>query len=269
MYTPIFAAQHSIVDTLFEKKLKELEAENENDPAFKDLGRWGFYKELYHFYESHTDAIKTNWPVHEVVGGKLNYAMSFEEIKNAIVVKFKKMKESGQIISRENFKNAGNKWLDRGTELTRIWGAEYLAKKFAEDKRKNFKVPEYLIVVDDLSHVKINIHLGACYPMISQIENGRVYAKKIDGTPVARKGSNLIGYGYTDYSDAGNILQTSDGIYYAVDTEYKSFYDGLPESHLMKGVKGGPLIACEYFQNRFKYINKIDKFDKMVEFSLS
>lgn len=260
-----------IVEKLLKIKEKDLASE-ELLPGEKESSRFDslkLYQELYPFYESRFDSVKKTWPFYEVVGSAINYAMNLDEITEAIKTKFRSMYQKGQIISREEFqKRDKNKWLDKGTNLSRIWGAEYLSKKFKDDNRTNMKVPEYIIVVDNLNKIQVGIQFGTCFPIVAAIENGAIFAEKIDGAPSARKGQDIVNYGYTDYSDPGNILKTKDNIYYVVDTEYKSFYDGMPDRHIFKNVKGGPLVMCEYFKNRFKLINNIDQQNKIIEFSV-
>ncbi len=257
-----------IIKQLLDKKQKEFSKRNEKEGALKNPfgDPLDSYKRFYPYYEANVDAIMKVWPQYELTGTVLNYGMSWEAITRAVVDKFKQMYKNGQILTKQEFeKKNKSEWWPHGNDLTRIWGAEFLSKKFHEEKREKFKTPRYIIVVDDLSKIKVKVSFNQCFPAISKIMNGEVYAEKVKGKPAAKKGLSIIGYGYTDYSDPGNIYLTEDGIYYVLDTEYKSFYDGSPRNHLLKNINGP---ACEYFEERFKLLNKIDGIDKVVEFAL-
>lgn len=229
-------------------------------------------QELYPWYEAGMNAFKSKFPNYEI-GGNLNYFMNLNEMTNVIKAKFKEMYYNGQIMTREQFeKQDTSKWYPKGEGLTRIWGAEYLAKKFKENNKQWFKVPRYIIVVDNPNNIQVNLIMtNSCFPIIGQIKNGQIYAEKIEGKEVARKGLNSIGFGYTDYSSPGNIIMDKEGIHYPVDTEYKSFYDGMPEGNLFENFnlsKGDPQSLCGYFQKRFKLLNPGIGSERVIEFSV-
>lgn len=226
------------------------------------------YRQFYPTYEQAITNKPDQFPTYPVTGG-INYLMSLEQIKKIIIKKFQQLYQDNKIIDKKTFAQMNQKlWFFKGNSLTRIWGAEYLTKKFKENSRNTMKVPEYIIVTDDLNAIKIDIFLGTGFPILATIENGTIYAEKIEGTEIAKKGSNIVGYGYTDYSSPGNIIQTQEGNYYIVDTEYKSFYDGLPETVWLKNDLGGPRILSEYLYNRFKLLNNISGINIPFEFSV-
>ncbi len=88
------------------------------------------------------------------------------------------------------------------------------------------------------------------------------------------QGQDIVKHGYTDYSSPGNILKTKDGNYYVVDTEWKSFADGSPQSLIFGTLtnedtfKGSPDIFCLYFKERFQLINGLEGSEKIIEFSV-
>jgi len=202
------------------------------------------------------------------VAGNVGYEMSLQEIKNFIQEKFQQMRKNKQLLTQQEFKAFNkDKWFWKGSDLTRIWGAEYLAEKFAQEQTQRYAVPKYIIVVEDLSSVQVKIHMGTCFPIIAEIKNGEIYASKIEGSPVASAGQHQK-YGYTDTSAADNVIRNSkDGLDYYVDTEYKSFYDGQPENTIYKGQRY-PMEKCDYLQRRFKHLNKIEGFDETVTVSV-
>ena len=200
------------------------------------------------------------------LAGSIDYFMSLEEIKNKVKKRFKEMYKKGQIITEDEFQRRDkSKWhkVKGGDDLTRIWGAEYLAKKFAEgklagDKRAHLKVPDYLIVVSDLTDIQVGIDLlGSCFPIVNPLLNGTIYAEKIEGTPGSFPN---VGYGFTDYTDPGNILRTDANTFYVVDTELKSFYDNCQFTYLLKKKrrKYNWTILCSYLKHRFDVLNAID-----------
>ncbi len=216
---------------------------------------------LYQQFEEQLGKGNKFLPTYEVAGS-LSYAMPIDEIIHTVKTKFKEMHKNNQIITKNEFQTLDpNKWYNKGENLTRIWGAEYLAKR-------GYNVPKYIIVVDDPNNIKIKIVLRIGFPSIEYIENGTVYAEKIIGEPAAADvrpiGSD---HGYTDYSDSGNILRTQDDSLYFVDTEYKSFYDARPEPHIFEGI-GQWQKKSDYLKERFELINKIDGTNKIIEFSV-
>jgi len=184
------------------------------------------------------------------VAGGLSYVMSLEEINHTIESKFRKMRKERRILTRPEFdKYKRDEWFHKpGSNLTRIWGAEYLAEKFK--KKPHFKVPDYIIVVEDLKNLNIRVCWGKCFPIISKVR-GDIYARKIDGKPSQPD----VGFGFDDYTGP-NVLKTDDGTYYVIDTEYRSFYKAAPEKEIYKQVKDWPRL-CESLKNRFMVSNKI------------
>lgn len=229
-------------------------------------------QELYPWYEMRIDHFKQQLPKYEI-GGNLTYFMSLQEMINTVKAKFKDMYRKGQIMTKQEFeKQDKNKWYFKSTGLTRIWGAEYLAKKFQENNITGIKVPHYIIVVDDPHKIQVSLEMtDECFPVVAHIRNGEIYAEKIEGKEIAQKSMSLIGFGYTDYSTPGNIIKNKEGIYYPVDTEYKSFYDGMPQEPLFKNMdfeKGTYHSMCSYFYKRFRSFNPIERGEKAIQFSV-
>lgn len=201
------------------------------------------------------------------VAGGITYNMSLNQMKTFITKKFEDLYNQGKILTPKQFQELDeNQWHPQDTKLTRIWGAEYLAQKFKENQQNNLKVPEYIMVVNNLDNLKIRIYLSPGFPIIAALVNGKIYAEKIVGRPAAR--SVVVGHGYTDYSALDNIIYDNNTKkYYVVDTEYKSFYDGYPKDKLFENIPGN---FADYVQRRFKLLNKIknDDYDN-IELNIS
>lgn len=254
---PSQLTSEEIIKKALEKKSNEL-------PTFEGLSlSLESYAEVYSRIEAEFDLLKKVFPTYEVAGN-LSYTMSLDGIIKALKTRFQHMYKKGSIITHKEFeKHNKDKWfLDRPTQdLTRIWGAEYLKKKFIESKSKILKVPKYIIAVDDLDKIQVKINFDTCWPIVLEIVNGIIYREKIAGIPAQMQ----IGFGYTDYA-LGNIFKTKEGSYYFLDTEYKSFYDGRPELNMPAWSKN----KCEYLKTRFDIVNGINtNKSKIIEFSLT
>ncbi len=253
-YSPAIAS-HEIMERVFEKeKLSQQEEFGEDAEAERRLKiRYDTYEKKLHTLPKGSFRFEP--------AGNLDYLMTKEELEKTIREKFRTMYDTGQIITEDAFqKRDQKKWLKPGklgsgaTDLPRIWGAEYLARKFSEgDKNSQFKVPAYILVVKDLKNIDVGVDVHGCYPRIASIKNntGTIYAQKIDGKPATldKHVKDKVGHGYVDYSDAENILKTADGDYYVVDTELKSFEDQNKELRAE---------FCDYLKNRFGLLNSVD-----------
>lgn len=211
---------------------------------------------LYKKYEeniSNPDVIKaySQDPLAQVSGG-ISYAMTIDEMKEVAKQKFQALKTEGKIITPREFEAIKNNYHEvepQHTDLTRVWGADYLKKRFAENNTQNFDVPDYVIVTENPNHLKIELNLANTEnPRISALKNGHIYFQRIEGRPIANVvGHNIKFTGYADFATGGhdqqknrNILEDSaSGINYVVDTEIKSFsfdrnYHGVSPSYTMK-----------------------------------
>lgn len=198
------------------------------------------------------------------VAGGLSYAMTLDEMTDAIKSKLDFLYCKGKIITREQFKKYDkNKWFFKKDNLTRIWGAEYLADHFAQNKKHGYKVPDYIIVVDDLKKVQIKVFFWPYFPAFARIK-GAIYAQKINGSPAADAD---VGFGFTDYTGP-NILKDTKGDYYVIDTEYRSFYHAAPEADIFKHIKNWKSKA-EHLKTTFLTRHGIKAEDKLFTFSLS
>lgn len=191
-------------------------------------------------------------PTWEPTGG-LTYTMSPEEIQQTLTKKLTDLYKKGRIVTKEQFEQMDkDEWFWRGTNLTRVWGAQHL-------RNKGYKSPEHLLVVDNLDDIQLQIKLLECFPVAFTLLNGTIYAKKIDGTPAAF----MFTYDkefqdktlYSDLAKDNNILRAHDG-FYIVDTEYKSFHSGYPGGTLYEDMPGG-IGSCYYLKARFKVLHNI------------
>lgn len=186
------------------------------------------------------------------VSGGISYAMTIDEMREVAKQKFQALKDQDKIITPREFEAIKNNYHEvepQHTDLTRVWGADYLKKRFTENNTQNFDVPDYVIVTENPNHLKIELNLANSEnPRISALKNGHIYFQRIEGTPIANTvGHNIKSTGYADFATGGhdqqknrNILKdNTSGINYVVDTEIKSFaferdYHGVSPSYIMK-----------------------------------
>lgn len=116
------------------------------------------------------------------VAGPLNYTMSIEKMKLTIENKFREMASIGTLM-RESYFNEKH---DRSsfypieskgdTNLTRIWGAEFLKSHIADGG--NLNVADHFLIIKD-SEKEIEVEVSYLeYPTIEKINNGYVLSKK-------------------------------------------------------------------------------------------
>ena len=202
--------------------------------------------------------------------GGINYAMSLEEMKEATEETFKDMKQKGLIISESKFEKIKDLYYTahHHTDLTRIWGAEYLKNKISASKELNGKydIPDYIIVANDPNKIKVQLWFDHRFPVVGIIEDATIYFKNIKGDPIGcdAEVKKDIGKGSTlNYVDlcvgeltAFNRKQNENvikdlitGKRYIVDTEFSTIAIGLPLelNH-----------ALRYGSKKFEYYNHID-----------
>jgi hypothetical protein len=210
------------------------------------------------------------------MGGNLSLEMTLGQITNVLQDKINTMKVNGKVITAEQFgpieqgiQSTGNynqkKWISKGGDIDRIYGAEFLEKQFAEKGETNRKVPDYIIVVKE-PVIKITLRYdsaGDCYPRADIDTNtAEIFAEFIEGEPTSGHSyfntDPELSFGYSDISSNDNILRTEAGNMYYIDTERKSFYnqqwltDGISTHKIEKGHK-----MCGYLYQRFLTINNL------------
>ena len=188
--------------------------------------------------------------------------MTLDEIKNVAIKRLQSMRNNELLLTEDEFEKQKHesRWYGGPGRLSRIWVAEYLDKKFKEDGRQNMGVPHFVIVVKSLDDIQLQLEMSHCWPKLSSIKNGKIYSRNIEGTDATTEVK--VGYVFTDYSGEGNILKTVDGNYFVMDTEYKSFYDDMPDDHYMKKLL--PLTSyslglCTYLRRRFSLLNNVNE----------
>ncbi len=194
--------------------------------------------------------------------GGIDYTMSLDEMVRVVSDKFNQMEQKGLIISKDAFEVVKDEyyWAPL-TDLTRIWGADYLKRKINESPalQARYDVPDYVIVIDNdqrMLDVELSFLSNLC-PVVSQLKNGTIYFKKITGGSGVDIQSKLdlgeaSGIGYTDFSSPGNIILSSEnGKRYIVDLEAKSFDYGkkLPINQNLKDI-------VDYARRKFIYQNR-------------
>ena len=185
--------------------------------------------------------------------GGINYAMTLDEMKKKIKAKFSEMK----IISKDEFKKIEKIYFTEkpDTDITRIWGGEYLKSKINESEylQEKYDVPKYVIVADDdPDHIKVKFDFGIeMFPMAIVLENATIYFVKIVGVPAGLSSTvkfDLSPIGFDDFSDPGNIIREKNtNMYYVVDTEFKSFKWDIKSEKIRN--------MLEYTRKRFLYLN--------------
>ncbi len=191
---------------------------------------------IYRDYEDNWDTYKKkldgekHW-AKQLIGGNFNYAMTLDEIKQIIKDKFVAMKRKGLIISKDEYEKIKSSYINRpSTNLTRIWGADWLKTGIELHKNKDYDVPGYKIVSCNPNSINVILFIGnARFPIAARLKEAFIDFVKIIGPP-AGSGPHPLPrkLGYVDLgaslAKAANIRkETSTGKYYIVDTEMKSF----------------------------------------------
>ncbi len=201
--------------------------------------------------------------------GGINYAMTLDEMEKKIKAKFSEMKKNGLIMSKDEFKKIEKIYFTEkpDTDLTRIWGGEYLKSKINESEylQGKYDVPKYVIVADDKNRIKVKFDFGIeMFPMAITLENATIYFVKIVGVPAGLSSTvkaDLSPIGFNDFSDPGNIIREKNtNMYYVVDTEFKSFKWDI-KSEKIRNMLG-------YTRKRFLYLNN-DIFNYIYDMDLS
>jgi hypothetical protein len=166
------------------------------------------------------------------LGGFVHYMMTKDEMKHHTVSKLIEMRNNGLLLTKNEFIE-NDEWFPRDSiDLTRIWGADFLNKRFLESGLDSeFKVPDYVIVVPNLEF-DVEISFWSSHlPILSKIGdrsgNYKLYFIKIVGPPVGNQCSHILEqFNYYDTRDPVaenyNVIQ-ENRINYVVDTEWKSF----------------------------------------------
>jgi hypothetical protein len=146
--------------------------------------------------------------------------------------------------ARENFCLTSD---EKGNNLTRIWGAEFLHTNLLDDPTLN-TAEHFLIIPDKEQEIEVQVdHL--VYPHLSSVNNGYVLSRKIKGSKSAKEyqsSSKLAELLFWDFADKGNIIRDSDNIGWIVDTEAHSFnYPTLDHT---------PYLTGEYLKKRFIFL---------------
>jgi hypothetical protein len=177
-------------------------------------------------------------PILSMWGG-IHYGMDKSQMEQVVKQKFQQLEANGKIITSEQFSKIKDKYYRPLTDLTRIWGADYLQKMFASEKLQDrYAVPNYVIVKDNDYPIVIEVYLNDFWPIVNNITNAKIYFETIKGKPlyqrIGQEAMDNIGpktnVKFADFSSNGNIYESSDGKLYVLDTEFKSFeiINGVP-----------------------------------------
>lgn len=251
-----------VLDFWFQQRLEKNYEDIKDNPKLA-----GLYAEQlaeYQKYEANIESLSNN-PLASVMGG-MNYAMSFDEMKERIKQKFIAMKKAGLIISSEEFAKVKDDYYDlKRDNLTRIWCADYVKEKIrtSDNLKDTYDVPDYVIVLNpNQKKIEIIWYLDSLFPLAGEIKGATIYFKAIKGKGAAddrnKRLLDDIGLtseiGFKDFGDIGNIIKEKEtGKYYIVDTELNSF--SFP-------IKGELLKMLDYARYRFKYLNDIVLYER-------
>lgn len=154
----------------------------------------------------------------------------FDELRKNKILFFRDEFEKNE--SPSQFRKPGNTFANRCADLDRVWGAEYLRKKFKEDRAyEKYRVPRFVIILENHVRtlpVRISQAVGCDSLIIQDFDTtlGEVLVEEIQfSTYEGRNHEHRIleKLGYVDFSDRGNILKDKKGYFQVVDTEWKSF----------------------------------------------
>lgn len=181
-----------------------------------------------------------------------------DEIKYAIHSKLKNIR----IFSADQFQK-NQEWISQGwTDLTRIWGAQFLSE-LGEN------VPKYALVLSDPSLISIEMDVSSAWaPNCNTLLNGEIVAQRIIGRKAAHD-NYPFNLAFTDRTDPGNIIQSvSDKKYYYVDSEKSSFFNGGdPQPYFKKRMDDYDIDIWkfQYFiKKRFQHQFDDDKDGKII-----
>lgn len=165
---------------------------------------------------------------HNYVSGNLHYLMSKSEIRDSLVSSL----EGVRVLTPSEFSELDeNQWFEcNSNHISRIFGAKYLKSCFEKNGVTKFRVPEFIIVVDNNDNnktLKMTIHFGNYFPSVTIVSGARIFSEKIIGKNVANQyvgDKTLLGCQYDDLiGDNGNIIRDDSGVNFIVDTETNSF----------------------------------------------
>lgn len=227
------------------------------------------YEKLYPQYEQHEKGLnKIKQAPEASMWGGINYTMTLTEMQQKVEEKFNELKKNKLILSKDQFEPIKDKYFLPRSNLTRVWGTDYLRSKinFSEMLRNKYDVPNYVIVLDNPNKASVNISFeNEYFPQVFEVENGSIYFEKIMGTgisswacPAVQDIGTKSGIGYNDFSDAGNIImQEGTNKNYIVDTEEKSFK-----------IRSLTINLLVYAWTRFRHLYSPDTFEFLHEFEL-
>jgi len=245
-----------IVEKIFQNEKAEYQENLRNmswEPMYvKKDSEWEKEKQRYFKFEKYIRENQDEIPSWQIAG-PLNYSMSLEQMKDVVTKKFKEMVSSGNLMTEKQLTKNHNRETfypttgRGGSNLTRIWGAEYLKSNLVDDT--TLAVAEHFLIVDDsASEIEVEVWHGDGYPYVSVVNNAYVLSQKIEGERKAweyRYSIKLDELGYVDFKDRGNIICDSKGKGWIVDTELMSF---VPPN--VKGVSS----LQDYLKKRFKVL---------------
>lgn len=244
---------------------------------FSAEDEYGRYKEYDKLLQAKKDQL-LRLPI-VGLGGGLHFGMSPEDMQKVIKQRFCLMQEKGKVIPPATFESIKDEYYTSApgiqTDLTRIWGADYLKHAFKRFSMQEYAVPEFIIVTDNPKRMLVTMLDSNKYvPLIKHLRNGRIYFKNIQGeSAIPHRGGRrselpeLKKIGFGDFTDPGNV-RLMEGKKYVIDTEFKSFQQEIKKDHLLPQSAGDTL---EYAKKRFKllYPDFFESGSKTIEIDLS
>lgn len=131
----------------------------------------------------------------------------------------------GRIISKSNFKN-NNTYIEKGGDVGRLLGRDYILRTIQRLGLKHVKVPEKFIVADESEPLKIRVNPDHSITAESAVDVYAVRVNRSDRKITSDEVKELLAlFEAAGFSDIhwGNIIIAADGVY-IIDTEFTNFW---------------------------------------------
>ncbi len=139
----------------------------------------------------------------------------------------KHLRSQRLLLRRSEFaKLPSTNYIEKGYDIGRILGRDYIERKARELGLQSIKVPKKMIVIGDQANLNLSTDSNL---NINSSDDVKVYAERIQGTDrriTSKEASELLRlFEATGYSDIHweNIIVAADGVY-IIDTEFTNFW---------------------------------------------
>lgn len=131
----------------------------------------------------------------------------------------------GRVLSKSNFKNK-NTYIDKGGDVGRLLGRDYILRTIQRLGLKHVKVPEKFIVAEESEPLKIRVNSDHSITAESSVDVYAVRVNRADRKITSDEVKELLAlFEAVGFSDIhwGNIIIAADGVY-IIDTEFTNFW---------------------------------------------